>query len=93
MSKRERGGPVKAGNPYVVGEKRPELFIPTQSGHILPNVPHMAEGSGATFSGVDGKSMLQELRRSNDLSQKRYEQAEMHSKKNARDLKNSLAPV
>ena len=93
MSKRERGGPVRAGNPYVVGEKRPELFIPTQSGHILPNVPHMAEGSGATFSGVDGKSMLQELRRSNDLSQKRYEQAEMHSKKNARDLKNSLAPA
>jgi hypothetical protein len=43
---REQGGPVRAGNPYIVGEKRPELFIPTQSGHILPNVPKMEQGTG-----------------------------------------------
>lgn len=34
---REKGGPVKAGQPYIVGEKRPELFIPDRSGRIEPN--------------------------------------------------------
>ena len=34
---RELGGPVSAGQAYVVGEKRPEIFIPNQSGTILPN--------------------------------------------------------
>lgn len=36
---REKGGPVKAGQPYIVGEKRPELFVPNQSGRIVPQVP------------------------------------------------------
>lgn len=36
---RESGGPVTAGKAFVVGEKRPELFIPSQSGTILPFVP------------------------------------------------------
>ena len=36
---RANGGPVRAGRPYVVGERRPELFIPKSSGWILPSVP------------------------------------------------------
>jgi hypothetical protein len=36
---REKGGPVKKGQPYIVGEKRPEVFVPDQSGTILPKVP------------------------------------------------------
>lgn len=36
---RASGGDVSAGRPYVVGEKRPELFVPNVSGTILPNVP------------------------------------------------------
>jgi hypothetical protein len=36
---REGGGPVTAGQPYIVGEKRPELFVPTVSGAIVPQVP------------------------------------------------------
>lgn len=36
---REHGGPVHAGVPYIVGEKRPELFIPDVSGYIVPRVP------------------------------------------------------
>jgi hypothetical protein len=36
---RELGGPVKAGDSYIVGEKRPELFVPKQDGVILPQVP------------------------------------------------------
>lgn len=35
---REGGGPVQAGKAYVVGEKRPELFIPDQNGSISPSV-------------------------------------------------------
>lgn len=36
---REQGGPVKKGQPYIVGEKRPELFVPDSNGKILPSVP------------------------------------------------------
>lgn len=36
---REKGGPVAAGHPYIVGEKRAELFVPKTSGMILPRVP------------------------------------------------------
>ncbi len=31
------GGPAKAGQPYVVGEKGPELFVPKQAGTVIPN--------------------------------------------------------
>ena len=34
---REKGGPVIGGQPYLVGEKGPELFTPGQSGFITPN--------------------------------------------------------
>jgi hypothetical protein len=34
---RQHGGPVLAGNPYIVGERGPELFVPAQSGQIIPN--------------------------------------------------------
>lgn len=30
------GGPVMGGYPYLVGEKGPELFVPKQSGQIVP---------------------------------------------------------
>jgi hypothetical protein len=36
-SHRAAGGPVMAGSPYVVGERGPELFVPGQSGSIVPN--------------------------------------------------------
>jgi len=35
--KRAHGGPVTAGQPYLVGEEGPELFMPRQSGRIVPN--------------------------------------------------------
>ncbi|KQT34667.1 tail tape measure protein [Sphingomonas sp. Leaf412] len=31
---RATGGPVSPGRPYVVGERGPELFVPTSSGHV-----------------------------------------------------------
>mgnify|MGYP003135093969 CR=1 FL=1 len=35
---RANGGPVKAGQPYIVGERQPELFVPRRSGTIVPQV-------------------------------------------------------
>ena len=46
---RAGGGPVVAGQPYIVGEQRPELFVPATSGTILPYVP---SGAGAGGSSV-----------------------------------------
>jgi len=34
---RENGGPVNAGRPYLVGEKGPEVFVPRNSGGIIPS--------------------------------------------------------
>jgi len=31
------GGPAKKGQPYLVGEKGPELFVPRESGTVVPN--------------------------------------------------------
>lgn len=45
---RASGGPVSAGQPYIVGEKRPELFVPNTSGTILPSVP--SGGATAEFN-------------------------------------------
>jgi len=34
---RAAGGPVTGGQQYMVGERGPELFVPNQSGSIVPN--------------------------------------------------------
>lgn len=46
--KREMGGPVQAGKAYLVGEKRPELFVPGTSGTILPDVGRATAGKQAS---------------------------------------------
>lgn len=47
VTNRQYGGPVKKGVPTVVGEKRPELFVPSSSGRIAPTVPR----TGTSASG------------------------------------------
>ncbi|TIP03862.1 MAG: hypothetical protein E5X72_14250 [Mesorhizobium sp.] len=54
---RANGGPVTAGKPYIVGEKRAELFVPNVSGTIVPRVPTMPSingggGGSQTFAPV-----------------------------------------
>lgn len=34
---RQKGGPVSANSPYIVGEKGPELFVPKSAGTVIPN--------------------------------------------------------
>jgi hypothetical protein len=40
---RASGGPVYPGQAYIVGEHRPELFVPDVPGTIVPRVPATAE--------------------------------------------------
>ena len=47
FEQRANGGPVTGGKPYLVGEKGPELFVPGQSGGIVPN-NQLAMAGGAT---------------------------------------------
>jgi len=45
---RARGGLVMRGNPFIVGEMGPELFIPQDNGEIIPN--HRLGGGGNTYN-------------------------------------------
>lgn len=51
---RENGGPVKKGQPYIVGEKRPEVFVPDQNGTILPRVPSVSAPTSPVTSAITG---------------------------------------
>ena len=46
-TRRQAGGPVNAGRSYLVGERGPELFVPSRSGRILANGA-MAGAGGQT---------------------------------------------
>lgn len=49
FTNREFGGPVSKGRAYIVGERRPELFVPNTNGIIVPQLPSM-DYSGASMS-------------------------------------------
>ena len=42
------GGPVNKGGSFIVGERGPELFVPNQSGNIIPNHDLAGIGGGGT---------------------------------------------
>ena len=47
------GGPVSVGQPYVVGERGPELFVPFSGGNVMSNVDlRSAMGSSSTGGGA-----------------------------------------
>jgi phage-related minor tail protein len=41
---RANGGPVGAGNAYLIGERGPELFVPGQNGRIMNNSAMIGAG-------------------------------------------------
>jgi len=47
---RAKGGPVVGGYPYIVGEMGPELFVPGQSGVVLPNSMSGGGGTAVTYN-------------------------------------------
>ena len=52
--KKERGGPVRAGSAYLVGEKGPEILqMGSRSGNIIPNNEIRAGGSTNIVVNVD----------------------------------------
>jgi len=48
------GGPLTKGDPYIVGEAGPELFIPSDSGTLIPN--HSLGGLGGNTAGLGGNT-------------------------------------
>jgi hypothetical protein len=48
LPERAVGGPVNSGSPYLVGERGPELFIPSGYGKIIDNMTTMSMLSGGT---------------------------------------------
>ena len=48
------GGPVQAGQPYMVGERGPEMFIPSQGGSITAN-KKMSGGGITVINNVDAR--------------------------------------
>ena len=60
---RAKGGPVKGGSPYIVGEKGPELFVPGSSGNVVPNhemgganIVVNVDASGSEVEGNQGQA-------------------------------------
>lgn len=47
---RESGGPVTAGQAYVVGERRPEIFVPNTNGTIIPNTNQLSQQNAVNAS-------------------------------------------
>jgi phage-related minor tail protein len=63
---RATGGPVSAGSPYMVGERGPELFMPSGSGTIIPNnqISNMGSTTNVTnnyINAIDTKSFEDRL--------------------------------
>ena len=48
---RERGGPVMSQQPYMVGERGPEMFVPHGAGRIVPN--NQLQGGGGAMVTVN----------------------------------------
>lgn len=72
--KKAAGGPVDAGKTYLVGEQGQELFVPKQSGTIIPNNQLSGMTTGATTAsaapmvvnittGADPESVVQAIER------------------------------
>ena len=45
------GGDIAAGQVALVGEKRPELFVPRTAGTIIPSVAGLGSGGGVIIQG------------------------------------------
>lgn len=61
---RQAGGPVTGGQPYVVGERGPELFVPHDGGRIVPDpMPIGRRGGARTLDTGESPELLDLTRR------------------------------
>lgn len=60
---RAGGGPVSPGSAYVVGERGPELFVPSSSGKVLPEIQSAAQPVqvNLTINSVDPHTAAQTI--------------------------------
>jgi hypothetical protein len=57
---RAKGGPVTGSSPYLVGERGPELFVPSTGGSIIPNGGGMGGGVAVSYN-IDARGATMEL--------------------------------
>jgi hypothetical protein len=56
---RANGGPVSGNAPYIVGERGPELFVPSVSGRVVPNNQMGSFNGRSSFAtGGGGRSIV-----------------------------------
>ena len=68
---RALGGPVHTGSPYMVGERGPEMFVPSSHGTIIPN--HQLLGGGNRTAIINLKSVNEMDSRTIWEANRRYE--------------------
>lgn len=75
---RAGGGDVQAGKAYIVGEQRPELFVPKTDGFILPRVPSFANQNApsAANGNVQLTVVVQGANGGDDLETRAYRGAQ-----------------
>ena len=58
---RASGGPVMANTPYIVGERRAELFVPSTAGRIEPNLNGMGRGGTTIINNWNGVQTVEDF--------------------------------
>lgn len=63
---RAEGGDVTAGSPYIVGEKRAELFVPKVNGTIIPDISNLTGGGSSNsltvqITAMDSQDVLRAM--------------------------------
>ncbi len=99
---RAGGGPVTGGKTYLVGERGPELFMPSGSGRILPNdelsgagrrasVAPAARGGGpSSISITFGNIVVQSVQNASEIAEQVGEQLEAKIREVTRGLQADL---
>ncbi len=87
---RANGGPVNAGEPYMVGERGPELIVPRSSGVVIPN-NQLGTNMGSTtnvtnnyINAIDAKSFENRLLESSNTIWAGYQYANKQLASNGR---------
>lgn len=67
FSQRASGGPVNSGSPYLVGEKGPELFVPSMAGQVVPSyaMSGVSTVNNYNIQAIDVKSFEERIMGSN----------------------------
>jgi hypothetical protein len=67
FGKRAGGGPVNSGAPYLVGERGPELFVPSMAGQVVPSYAMSGASTVNNYNiqAIDVKSFEERIMGSN----------------------------